>query len=98
MKETSLSRRSFMASTAGLAATGAVLGLPSLARAAAPIRIGVGSDPVFAGFFVAEKEGWANVPPGTRSSLYANEEYQKAAPFAKMTLDSINAADPKNHI
>jgi sorbitol/mannitol transport system substrate-binding protein len=43
---------------------------------------------------VAEKEGWANVPPGTRSSLYANPEYQKAAPFAKMTLDSINAADP----
>ncbi|MGQ3276035.1 MAG: extracellular solute-binding protein, partial [Shinella sp.] len=45
---------------------------------------------------VAEKEGWANVPPGTRASLYANAEYQKAAPFAKMTLDSINAADPKN--
>ncbi len=45
---------------------------------------------------VAEKEGWANVPPGTRTSLYENAEYQKAAPFAKMTLDSINAADPKN--
>ncbi|ANK73450.1 MULTISPECIES: sugar ABC transporter substrate-binding protein [Ensifer] len=45
---------------------------------------------------VADKEGWANVPPGTRTSLYANPEYQKAAPFAKMTLDSINAADPKN--
>ena len=44
---------------------------------------------------VAEKEGWANVPPGTRTSLYQNAEYQKAAPFAKMTLDSINAADPK---
>jgi sorbitol/mannitol transport system substrate-binding protein len=43
---------------------------------------------------VAEKEGWANVPPGTRTSLYENAEYQKAAPFAKMTLDSINAADP----
>ena len=43
---------------------------------------------------VASKEGWANVPPGTRKSLYANPEYQKAAPFAKMTLDSINAADP----
>jgi len=43
---------------------------------------------------VASKEGWANVPPGTRSSLYANPEYQKAAPFAKMTLDSINSADP----
>ncbi|CAK7257368.1 MULTISPECIES: sugar ABC transporter substrate-binding protein [unclassified Shinella] len=45
---------------------------------------------------VAEKEGWANVPPGTRSSLYANADYEAAAPFAKMTLDSINAADPKN--
>jgi sorbitol/mannitol transport system substrate-binding protein len=43
---------------------------------------------------VASKAGWANVPPGTRTSLYNNPEYQKAAPFAKMTLDSINAADP----
>jgi sorbitol/mannitol transport system substrate-binding protein len=43
---------------------------------------------------VAEKEGWANVPPGTRTSLYENPDYQKAAPFAKMTLDSINSADP----
>jgi len=43
---------------------------------------------------VASKEGWANVPPGTRSSLYNNPEYQKAAAFAKMTLDSINSADP----
>jgi sorbitol/mannitol transport system substrate-binding protein len=43
---------------------------------------------------VAAKEGWANVPPGTRTSLYNNPEYQKAAPFAKMTLDSINSADP----
>jgi sorbitol/mannitol transport system substrate-binding protein len=43
---------------------------------------------------VASKEGWANVPPGTRTSLYENPEYQKAAPFAKMTLDSINSADP----
>jgi sorbitol/mannitol transport system substrate-binding protein len=44
---------------------------------------------------VAEKEGWANVPPGTRTSLYANAEYAKV-PFAKMTLDSINSADPTN--
>jgi sorbitol/mannitol transport system substrate-binding protein len=43
---------------------------------------------------VASKEGWANVPPGTRTSLYNNAEYQKAAPFAAMTLASINAADP----
>jgi len=43
---------------------------------------------------VAQKEGWINAPPGTRTSLYANADYQKAAPFAKMTLDSINSADP----
>ncbi|SOB99035.1 sorbitol-binding protein /mannitol-binding protein [Rhodobacter sp. JA431] len=44
---------------------------------------------------VAEHEGWANVPPGTRTSLYENPEYQKV-PFAAMTLNSINAADPTN--
>ena len=44
---------------------------------------------------VAAKEGWANVPPGTRTSLYENAKYLEAAPFAKMTLDSINAADPQ---
>jgi len=43
---------------------------------------------------VASKNGWATVPPGTRTSLYENAEYQAAAPFAKMTLDSINTADP----
>jgi sorbitol/mannitol transport system substrate-binding protein len=43
---------------------------------------------------VAAKEGWANVPPGTRKSLYANPEYLKAAPFADMTLKAINSADP----
>ena len=43
---------------------------------------------------VAAAEGWANVPPGTRTSLYENPDYQAAAPFAKMTLDSINSADP----
>jgi sorbitol/mannitol transport system substrate-binding protein len=42
---------------------------------------------------VAEKEGWPNVPPGTRKSLYANAEYAKV-PFAEMTLESINSADP----
>ena len=44
---------------------------------------------------VASKEGWANVPPGTRASLYANPEYAKV-PFAQMTLDSIQSADPAN--
>lgn len=45
---------------------------------------------------VAEKDGWANVPPGTRTSLYENPDYQAAAPFAAMTLASINSADPNS--
>ena len=44
---------------------------------------------------VAANEGWANVPPGARVSLYENPEYQ-AVPFAKMTLDSILSADPND--
>ena len=44
---------------------------------------------------VASKEGWANVPPGARISLYQNPNYQKV-PFAQMTLESIQAADPQN--
>ena len=44
---------------------------------------------------VASKEGWANVPPGARISLYENANY-KDVPFAKMTLDSILSADPNN--
>ena len=43
---------------------------------------------------VASKEGWASVPPGTRTSLYNNPDYLKVAPFAKPTLESINLADP----
>jgi sorbitol/mannitol transport system substrate-binding protein len=43
---------------------------------------------------VASKDGWANVPPGTRKSLYDNPKYQAAAPFAKMTIASIETADP----
>ena len=42
---------------------------------------------------VASNEGWANVPPGTRTSLYMNPDYANV-PFAAMTLESINAADP----
>lgn len=44
---------------------------------------------------VASKEGWANVPPGARTSLYENDNY-KSVPFAQMTLDSILSADPNN--
>jgi sorbitol/mannitol transport system substrate-binding protein len=42
---------------------------------------------------VAEQEGWANVPPGTRTSLYENPEYLAAAPFAEPTLAAMNAAN-----
>lgn len=45
---------------------------------------------------MADNEGWANVPPGTRTSLYENPDYQAAAPFAAMTLASINSADPNS--
>ncbi len=44
---------------------------------------------------VAANEGWANVPPGARTSLYENPNY-KEVPFAQMTLDSILSADPTN--
>ena len=44
---------------------------------------------------VAANEGWANVPPGARTSLYENPNYI-SVPFAKMTLDSILSADPNN--
>src|SRR6516225_9731782 len=44
---------------------------------------------------VAQKYGWAAVPPGTRTSLYSNASYQKAAAaFADITLKSINGTDP----
>src|SRR6266403_668046 len=33
-------------------------------------------------------------PAGTRTSLYPNAEYFKGAPFAQLTLASIDAADP----
>lgn len=45
---------------------------------------------------VAENYGWANVPPGTRTSLYENEAYLDAAPFAEITLASIQAANPND--
>ncbi|MGB5832040.1 MAG: sugar ABC transporter substrate-binding protein [Thiohalocapsa sp.] len=45
---------------------------------------------------VASKEGWSGVPPGTRASLYENQAYLDAAPFANITLESIQAADPDN--
>jgi sorbitol/mannitol transport system substrate-binding protein len=45
----------------------------------------------------ASKYGWAAVNPGTRTSLYKNPNYQKAAgAFAGITLASIDAANPEH--
>lgn len=62
---------------------------------AAKTFISWATGPGYAGL-VAGNEGWANVPPGTRTSLYENQDYLDAAPFAKMTLESILSADPTN--
>jgi sorbitol/mannitol transport system substrate-binding protein len=44
---------------------------------------------------VAAKYGWAAVPPGTRTSLYANPSYLAAAKaFAPITIASIDGTDP----
>jgi sorbitol/mannitol transport system substrate-binding protein len=45
---------------------------------------------------VGETEGWTNVPPGTRHSTYANEQYTEAAPFAGYVLSAIQEADPND--
>jgi sorbitol/mannitol transport system substrate-binding protein len=45
---------------------------------------------------VADDAGWPTVPPGTRKSTYENPEYQKAAPFAAVTLQAMQTADPTN--
>uniref|UniRef100_UPI0023F1CF95 ABC transporter substrate-binding protein n=1 Tax=Paracoccus hibiscisoli TaxID=2023261 RepID=UPI0023F1CF95 len=42
---------------------------------------------------VAQEQGWAAAPPGTRRSLYDSAEYQEAAPFAAMTLTAIESAN-----
>jgi sorbitol/mannitol transport system substrate-binding protein len=46
---------------------------------------------------VASKYGWSAVPPGSRTSLYSNPNYLKAASaFANITLQAIDSTDP-NH-
>ncbi|MGF1473014.1 MAG: ABC transporter substrate-binding protein [Rubrobacteraceae bacterium] len=44
----------------------------------------------------AEEYGWANVPPGARRGLYDNSNYTEAAPFADLTLESIESANPED--
>jgi sorbitol/mannitol transport system substrate-binding protein len=45
---------------------------------------------------VADKLGWALAPPGTRTSLYENADYQSVAPFAEITLTAMQTADITN--
>ncbi len=42
----------------------------------------------------ASKNGWASVPPGTRTSTYENPDYQASAKdFAALTLQQINSVN-----
>ena len=45
---------------------------------------------------VAETNGWANVPTGTRKSTYASPEFQKAARFAAAEKTAIDSANPND--
>ena len=44
---------------------------------------------------VASKDGWSYVPPGTRTSLYKNPDYLKAASFASQDagIDGLRGSD-----
>jgi sorbitol/mannitol transport system substrate-binding protein len=42
---------------------------------------------------VANKDGWVNAPPGTRTSLYENQNYLDAAPFADEAKAAMDTAD-----
>ena len=43
---------------------------------------------------VGETNGWATIPPGTRTSTYENQAYLDAAPFAPTVLGLMQSADP----
>ena len=45
---------------------------------------------------VASKNGWGNVPTGTRTSTYQNPKFLDAAVFAEAELKAILSADPSN--
>lgn len=43
---------------------------------------------------VGKREGWFNLPPGTRKSTYQDPRYRRVAPFADDVLSAIEQADP----
>ncbi|EPX77374.1 ABC transporter substrate-binding protein [Litoreibacter arenae] len=45
---------------------------------------------------VAEKNGWGNVPTGTRQSTYDNPNFQEAATFDEAELKAILSANPED--
>ena len=45
---------------------------------------------------VASKNGWANVPTGTRVSTYRNPKFQEAATFDEAELKAILSANPED--
>lgn len=45
---------------------------------------------------IAERYGTVSMPPGARQSTYANAEYMAAAPFAQITLEQMNKANPQD--
>jgi sorbitol/mannitol transport system substrate-binding protein len=46
---------------------------------------------------VGQKLGWAQIPPGTRTSTYSNPNYLKqASAFAKPTITAIDSVDPND--
>ncbi|BCL69779.1 sugar ABC transporter substrate-binding protein [Vibrio nigripulchritudo] len=45
---------------------------------------------------VAQENGWANVPTGTRQSTYDTQAFKDAAVFAEAELKAIQSADPQN--
>lgn len=46
---------------------------------------------------VADKNGWANIPTGTRVSTYEENEFLSVAgDFAKAELEALETADPEN--
>ena len=45
---------------------------------------------------VAQNQGWAGVPTGTRKSTYASPDFQKAARFAAAEKAAIDSANPND--
>jgi sorbitol/mannitol transport system substrate-binding protein len=46
------------------------------------------------GTLVAKEYGISSMPPGTRQSTYKNADYMKSTPFARVTQEAIQTANP----